>query len=67
MDARAQKLKLKLRGAVSVEDVQALVDAGLDMPHKIRAATDKELESVKGIGKSKVTAIRKRCPRRGAP
>ena len=67
MDARAVKLQAKLRGAVSAEDVQALVDAGYDTPRKIKAATDNELKQVKGIGQGKLDRIRTRMPRRGAP
>ena len=67
MDARVAKLKVKLRGAVSVEDAQALVKAGLDSPRKIKAATDEQLEQVKGIGPSKLSKIRTRMPRRGEP
>jgi len=53
MDARAQKLKLKLRGAVSAEDVQELVKAGIDSPRKIRAATDEELGHIKASAKAR--------------
>ena len=41
----------------------ALVAAGLDMPHKIRQASDEDLEAVPGIGKAKRGQIRERIPR----
>ena len=47
----AQKLKDK-------ELAAALVEAGFDNPAKIRAASDKDLEKVKGVGKAKVGKIR---------
>jgi hypothetical protein len=66
MDARVAKLKLKLRGDLSVEDVQALVEAGYGTPRKIKAATDDELTRVRGIGRGKLDKLRAKMPRRGA-
>ena len=62
MDARIQKLTAKLGDAAVAA---ALVGAGFDNPAKIRKATDKDLEAVKGVGKATRAAIRAKIPRRG--
>ena len=59
MDARVQKLAMKLGDRALAAK---LVQAGLDTPRKIKAATDKELEGVEGIGKSARETIRGRFP-----
>jgi len=41
-----------------------LVAAGFDSPAKVKAATDKELEGIPGIGKATVKRIRERFPAR---
>lgn len=64
MDARAARLKLKLRGAVSDEDVAELVKAGFGTPRRIKEATDDELKRVKGIGQGKLGKLRARYPHR---
>jgi len=45
-------------------DASALVKAGLDTPRKIKAATDKAIEAVPGIGKAKRAELRERFPRK---
>ena len=61
MDARAFKLtRLGLEEPVAM----ALVEAGLDSPAKIRAAKNKDLEAVKGIGEATRDKIRARFPER---
>lgn len=61
-DPRAKRLsRLGLDASVA----GLLVVAGFDTPRKIKAATNKELESVKGIGKSARTIIKKRFPKAG--
>ena len=54
---RVRKLEKKLGDA---ELAQALVEAGFDNPAKIRAAKDKDLETVKGVGKGKLAQVRAR-------
>jgi len=61
MDARTQKLALKLRDAKLAE---LLVLAGLDNPAKVRAASDQELRAIDGVGPATVKALRARLPRR---
>ena len=60
MDARVQKLAVKLRdrGLAAV-----LVDAGYDTPAKVRKATNKQLEAITGVGKTTLERIRARVPR----
>lgn len=53
MDARTQKLAIKLKDR---ELAEALVNAGLDNPAKIRQAKDKDLEII--VGKAKVAKLR---------
>jgi len=62
MDARTQKLQLKL--GIDAEVAQALVRVGLGKPNLIRNATDKMLEAVPGIGKATLERIRARVPRK---
>ncbi len=57
------KRVMKLSRIVGTEDAEALVAAGLDTPRKIKAADDKDIEAIKGIGKSKRAAIRKSIPK----
>ncbi len=64
MDARVEKLA---RLSVDRADAERLVNAGLDTPRKIKAATDKQLEAVPGIGKAKRAELRERFPHRKAP
>ena len=59
--ALEQKLAIKLGDP---ELAALLVAAGLDNPAKIRAASDEDLEAVKGIGKGKRAQIRKKLPKR---
>jgi ERCC4-type nuclease len=59
MDARVVKLKHYVDAGVA----EALVTAGLDSPRKIKAADDKDIEKIKGIGKAKRDKIRKRIPK----
>ena len=61
MDARVQKLQIKLG---DTELAQALVRAGLDTPRKIKAATDKELLAVPGVGQTRRAELRKQFPAR---
>jgi len=61
MDARVQKLRMK---GIDLSDVQALVKAKLDTPAKIKAASDKQLEAIPGIGKAKREKLRERFPRK---
>jgi len=69
MDARQTKLRWKLRGVASDEDVQELVKAGFDTPRKIKEAKDDDLKKVKGIGQSKLKKLREKMPKaeRGEP
>lgn len=60
MDARVRKLGIVLQDR---EAAAALVAAGFDLPRKIEAADDKDLEAVKGIGKAKREKIRARVPK----
>ena len=60
-DPRVAKLAIKLGDGALAE---ALVKAGFDNPAKIRRASNKELESVPGVGKAKRGAIRKKLPQR---
>ena len=48
---------------VSQEVIEALVAAGLDLRSKIKAADDKDLEAIKGIGKATRAKIRVACPK----
>ena len=63
MDARVEKLA---HLGVDKVDAERLVNAGLDTPRKIKAATDKELEALPGIGKAKRAELRERFPHRKA-
>jgi len=62
MDPNERKLALKLGDA---KLAKALVEAGLRNPAQIRAASDEDLEAVKGIGPATRQALRKRFPKRG--
>ena len=55
MDKRVKKLAHYVG-----EDAEALVAAGLDTPRKIKAASDDEIEKIKGIGPAKRKAILER-------
>jgi len=61
MDARTQKLAIKLRDEKLAE---MLVAAGLDNPAKLRAASDQELRAIDGVGPATVKALRARLGRR---
>jgi len=54
---KQQKLALLLRDS---ELAGALVKAGFDTPRKIKAASDEQLEAVKGIGPATRKALRQR-------
>jgi len=54
------KLALKLK---DVELAALLAEAGFTNPRKIRDATDKELRTVPGLGKSALDKIRAKFPR----
>ena len=54
---------LKLSHFVDKDVAEKLVAAGLDTPRKIKAADDKEIEAIKGIGKATKDAIRGRIPK----
>jgi len=62
MDARTQKLQLKL--GINAEIAEALVRVGLGKPSSIRNATDEMLRAVPGIGKATLERIRARVPRK---
>ena len=47
------------------KDAEALIKAGLDTPRKIKAASDKAIEAVPGIGKAKRAELRERFPKKG--
>jgi len=59
--AAVQKLAMRIGDP---ELAALLVKAGFDCPAKVRAASDKDLEAVKGIGKGSVRNLRKKLPRR---
>jgi DNA integrity scanning protein DisA with diadenylate cyclase activity len=59
MDARVAKLK----HFVDKDVAELLVQAGLTTPRKIKAAKDKDIEAVKGIGRAKKDKIRERLPK----
>ena len=59
MDARVQKLS----HFVDKDVAQALVEAGLDTPRKIKAADDKDIEAIKGIGPATRAQVRARIPK----
>jgi ERCC4-type nuclease len=59
MDARVRKMGNR----VGMDLAQLLFDAGLDTPRKVKAADDKDLEAIKGIGKAKKDKIRERIPK----
>jgi len=48
---------------VAPETAEALVNAGFDTPRKIKAATNKDLEAVKGIGAATVAGLRQTMPK----
>jgi hypothetical protein len=53
----------KLTVQLGDRDLAALlVEAGLDTPRKIKAATDKQLIAIPGIGPAKKAKIRARFP-----
>ena len=54
---KVYKLAKKLK---DLDLAQVLVEAGLDSPAKIRAASDKDLQAVEGVGKVKVSKIREK-------
>lgn len=59
--AARHKLAVRLADADLAE---ALVAAGFRNPAQIRAASDKDLEAVKGIGRAAREKIREKLPRR---
>ena len=64
MNARVQKLQ---QLGLERTDAEALVKAGLDTPARLKAATDKQIEAVPGVGKAKRAELRERFPHRKAP
>jgi ERCC4-type nuclease len=58
MDPRLRKLQV-----LGIPEAENLIDAGLDSPRKIRAASDEMLEKVRGVGPSTRADIRKRFER----
>lgn len=60
MITREQKLAKKLKDKALAA---ALVAQGLDLPSKIKAAGDEELEAVRGIGPATRKALRKQFPK----
>lgn len=58
LDVRTQRLSRKLDQDVA----EKLVAAGFDTPRKIKAATDRALRAIDGIGQAAVTAIREQFP-----
>ena len=58
---KAHKLAVKLKDK---DLAQALVAAGYDNPAKIRAASDADLERVKGVGKAGKDKIRAKIKQR---
>jgi len=61
MDPRTEKLAIKVRDA---NIALLLVQAGYDSPAKIRAASDKDLKAVPGVGQVGVKRIREKLPKR---
>jgi len=59
MDGRAKKLAHKL----DAELAEKLVEAGLDTPRKLKAAKDKAIKDVPGIGQSGVDKVRAVFPK----
>lgn len=55
MDARMRKLGILLS---DTELAETLVNAGLDLPRKIRAAKKSDLQKIKGIGKATADKIK---------
>jgi predicted flap endonuclease-1-like 5' DNA nuclease len=62
MDAKTHKLATKLKDPALAA---ALVEAGLDNPAKIRAASNEALEAISGVGPATRKALRRRFPNRG--
>ena len=60
MDPRTQKLAILLDDK---ELAARLVEAGFSNPARIKAASNKELEAIEGIGKAAVHRIRQRYPK----
>ena len=63
IDARVRRLQQRMGPGVSQEVIEALVAAGLDLRSKIKAADDKDLEAIKGIGTATKDKIRVGCPK----
>jgi len=61
MDARGLKLAMKLGDP---ELAEKLVRAGFDNPAKLRAASDKQLKAVPGVGQASLDKIRKKFKKR---
>jgi len=59
-DARVDKMIGK---GVPEQVAEALVKAGFDTPRKIKAASDKDLEAIKGIGPATVAGLRDSLPK----
>ena len=57
MDARVRKL---VTLGLEEEDAEALVEAGLDNPRKIRS---NDVKKVKGVGEARERKIRERFPK----
>jgi len=62
VDERVRKLTHLLRDA---DTAAKLVEAGLDTPRRIKAATDDQLEAVRGVGPATRADLRKRFPAAG--
>ena len=54
------KRVMKLRKWFDKADAEALVEAGVDTPRKIRAANQSAVEKAKGIGSVKAKAIKEK-------
>lgn len=59
MDGRVRKLAHKLDAKL----VEKLVEAGLGTPRKIKAAEDKDIKAVPGVGQSGVDEMRAAFPK----
>ena len=60
MNARVQRLGKVLKDEALA---QALAAAGLDTPAKVKAAGDKDLEKIPGVGKATREKIRAKLPK----
>ena len=60
MDHRITKLKRKLGDA---ELAGKLVNVGLDTPRKLKAADDKDIKAISGVGQSGADKVRAVIPK----